>query len=830
MKHSWNPGAYITLAMLILAIHTTVLKTPIKNKEKLRKAALKESHREARELMVIGVHSLSARKDSGWGAKALNRAFSKAFNLGSIASGSKDFKSGQNQGMIGDTRAKFIRHQSEAVSHRFDSGLSLLKMSDVLYDFMDRHGIFVKAQGDSSSHIRYSLYTKRNKDMPFDVKLSNQKGSYSIEFKSNSPYLERKSPLTGEMNVTDQVNNFLEKNFADWKKLRWSRRLNMKTDKKNKKKKKLKKKGKQRTLNVVRKKKNLKQSIIKKENGKLTVVDNKNAEKPEKLAKPIPSRNKNDRPAAKDLRNAELLARKAIFSPSPMIPNFQKNNIPNNNKTTTKLAAKPVPVPKLYLPVEKDNAPVKTNSVKFVDDLDAGKERKLSSLDEIVDQSIKGAVAQIEGVKSTSEDINKWEVSLDSTGPHNNARICSIALVQLDTISILEMDNQLIPAMATRHRLSRRHISASEDANDLQEYIHAQIAGFVDDYVTLAQQQTDLNKLAEILTQEVFEPRGEQLIRTDEVDVHAGDPTFLVLNHVKDSTSNKIETQIRLFRVNSEFNQMQISHKQRTVELQVPTLLAMAQKDNLIQEINNILTNEEHNAMVDYEEALKIITNTLSSTNNCSSINPQNDGSGTTVLEIGEGCAFENMSFVITNFDYGYLQYIHLLLDNQYFQSEHLIAYTMATDFHSNIENVLRDMESTIEDVKKAQDSNSEDITLEHITQMVKEVLGNQVEESATEASNETVFKRAGLNDKRITTIRILEIKGDEETTSMFRVFLFDPKTHSHHFSRSKSQHEYVLYANNGLDELNILKKDLEKLKLKLEEIRKRRKKKAKKD
>lgn len=845
MKTIHRLGTLLALALVIISTTGTVLKTPLRTKAKLRKAALKQSHRWARELMVVGVHSLSARRDSGWGAKALNQAYSKAFEDGSVAGGSKDFKSGKNQAIIGTQQAKSVQRTARAATLNFSKGLSLLKMSDVLYSFMDRHSIFVKAQGDAGSHIRYSLYQSQHKDVPFDVKLTNKKGAYSIEFKSTSPYLERRLPVTGQTDVSQQVDSFLEKNFSDWKRLRWSRRLNVSTkDGAVVKKQKVKKDdfktedGKIKETKLPNKKsskkrrKHLKGTRRKKRKLSLKTDDKGTAKKMGEdgsfgQPKRILNRHHVDRPSAKDLRSAELNARQAVFSTSPIIPNFQKNNIPNNNKSSPgAIQPKTLVSPIEIEPNSKKGSTekAKSSSVTFVEDLDSSGERRLVSVDELVLGAVKAAVAASDGLEMVSEGPNKWEITLDAKGPHSNARICTISLSEEDSIQILELNNEEIPAMETQHRMARRHVHEEDAAEDVQDYIHTQMAGFLEDYVTIAKRQTGIEQLAAILTNEIFEPRGKQLIRGDEVDDGTGEPTFLVLNHLEESSSSKIETQIRLFRVNADFNQIQMTHRQKTVELQVPRLLADEQHAALKREIEEVLDDQQTNSLVDFSGALKVIENVLKETLNCGSVSVQEEGGGTAVMEVGEGCSFSDMSFVLTNFDYGYLQYIHMLLDNQYFQTEHLLSYTLEGDFHENLKSVLVDMQSTLEEVKTAQDSSSEDITLEHITQMVKEVLENEVEQESLK-DNETVFKRKGLNGKDITTIRIISISGDDGTTSMFRVFLFDPRVHAHHFSRSKSQHEYVLYANNGSDELVILKKDLQKLKHKLDDIRKKRKK-----
>jgi hypothetical protein len=351
----------------------------------------------------------------------------------------------------------------------------------------------------------------------------------------------------------------------------------------------------------------------------------------------------------------------------------------------------------------------------------------------------------------------------------------------------------------------------------LRSFFEAQLGEFVGIYVSVLGKQMGVQTMSEFIKNEVFQPKGITLEENvvDKVN-GSSDATFIVLDSI-DAQTQQIITQVRVYKINNMFNQVQISHHEREIEFQVPRQMDDVHKEQLKREINEILSNDVVNNTVGYQESIKILEELLRDNLNCSDLSVSKEAGNTSVVDISDesDCPFFGMSFLVTAFDYQYLQYMHLLLDNQYFQTEHLIAFTLEGDFKSNLMGVLSDMASNISSVQKSSGTEQGDLTLDNLTDAIQQVLGTDVErENLNE--KEIVYKRNNERGKSVTVIRVLVVPGDGESTDLYRVFLFDPSGHKKGFHHTKSQHEYMMYASNGQEELKIFMSDLKKWKAKL--------------
>ena len=630
---------------------------------------------------------------------------------------------------------------------------TLMDMSNKLYDFLDRHNILVKAQADNASHIKYKLYQKKHLGSDFNVKISENKNIKSVTFSSNSPYIKKSVKLSDNDSLEKQMIPFLNKSFKTWKRFR-SRML--------------------------------KEIDTPKDTIKSNVIDNISQTpktKKQEIGKPSLS---------------VLSQEKEIFSKT-LQNKDQLPDIPKKAETSN--------------PTPKTN-----NKAHFVDSLD-NTTTPSRSLMEAGDVKASLEVALEDRLLLVEEDQDQWMITLKDQQGNSSDRICTVKYEQIDTgEKMVTMTNQDIDFLKHFEKFVSKSVTSGDKPEEMTDFFKDQLGDFVGIYVTVLGKQMSVQKMSEFIKDEIFAPKGITLQENSVSNGNSNEPVFMVMDSI-DGDSGEVITQVRLYKINKLYNQVQIDHREREIELQVPRQMDDTQKNELKLQISEILSDDIINNTVGYKQSLEILEDLLKTNMQCQKINAHDEGNNTTVVEVDvdSKCPFYDMSFVVTGFDYGYLQYMHLLLDNQYFQTEHLVAFTLEGDFKSNLEGVLTDMASNIQNVQKSSGQpSSGNLTLDNLVDTIQQVVGTEVERVNLN-EKEIVFKHNNSHGKSVTVIRILVVPGDGEATDLYRVFLFDPSGHKKGFHHSKSQHEYMMYASNGEEELKIFTSDLNKWKAKLE-------------
>ena len=630
---------------------------------------------------------------------------------------------------------------------------SMMDMSNMLYDFMSQHRILVKGQSDNASHIKYKLYQKKHLGSEFNVKISENKKSKSIMFSSNSPYIKKSLKLEGGKSLENQMMPFLNKTFKKWKKFRSRMLLDIPVE------------------------------------NKVTSVDNKDKQD---LQKQNVKKEKVGKPSLSALSEEK---------------EFYSKSLKNNDKVQASFET--------TSPKNKD---LKKNEAHFVDNLDKN-EKSSRKLMDVGDIKSSLETALDDRLMLVEEDSNQWMITLKGEDGNSSDRICTVTMEQIDSgENMLTMSNKDIDFLKHFEKYVNRAVTKDDKPEAMSDFFKDQLGDFVAIYVTVLGKQMNVKKMAEYIKDDIFAPKGITLQENAVSQGNSSEPLFIAMDSI-DADTGEIITQLRIYRINQLYNQVQIDHREREIELQVPRQMDDAQKAELKIEISEILSDDIINNTVGYQQALTILQDLLKTNMQCQKINANDEGNNTTVIQVDvdSNCPFYDMSFVVTGFDYGYLQYMHLLLDNQYFQTEHLVAFTLEGDFKTNLEGVLTDMASNIQSVQKSSGQPaSGDLTLDNLIDAIQGVVGTEVEKVNLN-EKEIVFKHDNGHGKAITVIRILVVPGDGESTDLYRVFLFDPSGHKKGFHHSKSQHEYMMYASNGEEELKIFTSDLTKWKAKLE-------------
>ena len=800
-----------TPARNLLVTTSTAQDSPKSSKANLslKKLALKQSRRWARQLSLKGINSLTSRREGNWGVQTLDRVYKNVFKNRQTGEKGKQMLQRSISNVMTD-RNDSLNNMARGIFNNGDNQttvkpVNMMDMSNKLYEFMDRHGIRVKTQADNNEHIRYVMYQRKHLSSTFDVKLNAKKEGYSVDFISQQPLKMKKSlKIDSGKELDNQMMPFLESSYKNWRKTaaRELKQLDLGTSKRNSNKSNL------NELDLDNKSfkdviKNDKNSQLKEKTNNLKASITKNTEKKD-------SNKIVNSPSLSILSDLDKSMERALSSPAVTITN----------------------------PIKNEEISEKKQSVHFIDALNEHSrhlpmERSLTEVDHIgslLEQALSDSLA------ISQEDTHEWSIAVKTKDDQVGDKICTVKVnTDEQDRQMLEISNKGIDFLVNNQKMAARMITKEDEDPEVVAFIHEQLNLFTDIYLRVIGQEYNLMRLSDFLKEEVFQPRQVELINnsviTSKPDEDGKSQAIYVILDELDADNNII-TQIRCFTVNSMFNQIELSHREREIELQVPRQMNKTQKDMVKDEIYQILDDQASNNTVNYTSSLHIIKDILENTEGCGSIEISETMLGnTTIISIPDGasCAFEAMSLVLTGYDYGYLQYLHIMLNNQYFQTEHLVAFNQEEDFMKNMNDILSDMSSEIEAVKetneKTEDSNN--ITLESITQIIKESLGDLVQESEAESDDhhEVLFKRETPSGKEITTIRILVLPGPDgdEDNTLFRVFMFDPRTHSSkNKDRSKSHHEYMMYGKNGVDELKIFSIDLNKLKEKIIERRRK--------
>ena len=95
---------------------------------------------------------------------------------------------------------------------------------------------------------------------------------------------------------------------------------------------------------------------------------------------------------------------------------------------------------------------------------------------------------------------------------------------------------------------------------------------------------------------------------------------------------------------------------------------------------------------------------------------------------------------------------------------------------------------------------------------MIKDVLKDKVTDS--EKDGQTIFKAKVLG-REVEVIRVKKIDQDEGP-SLFRITIFDVSQDTG-AKKPRAHHEFILYENNGYDQLEVLRGEIEKVATKLQ-------------
>ena len=625
----------------------------------------------------------------------------------------------------------------------------MMDMNDLLYEFIDKHRILVKSQADNQNHLKFSLYQKKNLGSKFNVNLIQKEGKFGVQFESKEPFVKRSLELNSDNDFKQQIMPFLDSNFKIWKK--YTARQLKQIEKESK------------IENKPEKELNIKQS----NKPSLSVLEDIK----------LDSKLSQDRKLKID-----------IGVPQKKINNIQPQTIPKKSSQNVNLVNK-------------------KNSVHFVEDLDS-QERRLTEVSDIEPQLI---AATKDKLIVENIDDKTWGVYLKEESGERGDQICFVESDTDDGNEVIKIHNMNISYLENSQKLSVKGVDNQEQPQTLENYFDVELTTFAKIYSRTVSHQYSMAGLAKFIKESFKNMNNIDLeMEIQLMDDSNHEAKFIQLTEVSENPD--LALKLRVFRINNLFNQVEVTKAQNQVEMQVPRLMDEVQRENLLKEIQTVLSEEIMNDAIDFDSGLKIILDTLNNDQMCQDVETEKESEGlTAVLSInGNSCPFSDMTVFANAYTYNYFQYFHILVNNQYFQTEHLIPLSNSEEFTETLKDAFSEMANQIQAVKERNNDNS-GIEMSYLTEQIKSEVGTLLEIDEV-SENEVKFMYTNSKKKKITVVRIVQIDGNDESQTLFRIFLFDPTSHSKHFSKSKTHHEYMMYSDHGEDEFNIFKKDLTKV------------------
>lgn len=377
----------------------------------------------------------------------------------------------------------------------------------------------------------------------------------------------------------------------------------------------------------------------------------------------------------------------------------------------------------------------------------------------------------------------------------------------------VEMSNMSLPEFESAQKIASRSVGPQDTKEDMQLFFKPHFEDFKNRYETWKLNKKSLNDLKKIIMDENSELEDRKI--DDEVSVgDEEDPTMIILRDWKKKDMSAF-FQANLYKINKGYMGLHVIQGNNELEMQVPVTMNDDQKTETAKSIKRIMSSGEYTQMVDYDDAKLLFVDSIENLE-CGKPKPEAEEEGVTVYVIddSEKCVFSGNTFVLTNLDFDGMRYVHLVLDTDYFKGEHFITMTTETAFRDNLNRVILESKSQLASVDDAYKRSQEPVKTElsNIQELIKEVAEDKLEESEEDG---TLVYKAKVHGRDSVIIKVKKVEQDDQP-ALFRIITFDVFNDKNP-KKPRSHHEFIIYENNGYDQLEVLKAEIEKVVSKLE-------------
>ena len=439
------------------------------------------------------------------------------------------------------------------------------------------------------------------------------------------------------------------------------------------------------------------------------------------------------------------------------------------------------------------------------------KPRQLLGVDQLPDlmTAMAGEDLEVKKIEDAPDGRNMFDLI-------EKADAFTIAKVEIketdDGQPLVEISNKEIPEFEKTHKIANRTVGPQDTKEDLELFFKPHFDDFKNRYEAWKNSKSDLKDLMAMIMEENAELEDRKI----DNQVIVGDDaktTMIVLRDwkVKDQSAF---FEAQLYKINAGYMGIHVIQGNNELEMQVPVIMTPEQKKETTRSVKRIMSSGEYTQMVDFADANAIFLQALQDQDCDASVE---EGEKKNIVKYNvkenEKCVYASKTFILVNVDFSGMRYVHLLLDNDYFKGEHLITMTTENSFRDNLNRVLFESKAQLASVGDAYKRSQEPVTtdLDGIVALIKEILKDKAKDSDKDGVK--IFKAKVFN-RDLEVIRVKKID-QKEGPSLFRITIFDVNQDSS-AKKPRAHHEFILYENNGYDQLEVLRGEIEKVAAKL--------------
>jgi hypothetical protein len=424
-------------------------------------------------------------------------------------------------------------------------------------------------------------------------------------------------------------------------------------------------------------------------------------------------------------------------------------------------------------------------------------------------------------IEDVEGETDKWEL----VHVQKNMKIADIYIdKEEEKYPLLYISNIKIPMFKHIKKFASRGIIPQDTAEDVSLFIQPQLKEFEEEFEAfIAKKYTSL-ELAHLVEEEGDKLSEHEIKIKGQIDGQDPDsPDFVFLQDFNEQNGvNRLEGVI--YKLTEDFMMLEMSQGTNDLQIQVPLILNDKQKNETERAIINFLSDRDYGHKIGFGKSVEVFKKNLELVG-CKKLSvdlKEEEQTATIKIEGPEKCSIKEQELVFIGIQIVEEMFTHVIFNNKYFKSEHLLTLTTQEQYNATTQRIIRESVAQYESVKEAFEMSQEpmEIDFDKIKEEIATVLTNKVKENKAKSSDDVVYYQALNGDKLQTimkiqksTTKILEEDDPEnaEDVDLFKFMIYDISEEDN-TNTPKAHKEFLLYGHNGYDQMQVLKEELEDL------------------
>ena len=417
------------------------------------------------------------------------------------------------------------------------------------------------------------------------------------------------------------------------------------------------------------------------------------------------------------------------------------------------------------------------------------------SVSEVLKVDVDGEAEEAWNLMNKDDDTVIAKISVDKSG--------EFPLVMISNLELKEFENSF--------KMSSRGVTPQDEENDLQLFFEPHFKEFEDRF---AEWKDNRVKLTDIETWVIDEAKG--LSKHDvKSKVKAGTPENPLMIVMKDQVDEKqpLLFEAVIYQIKIDYSLLHMYQGNNEMEIQVPAIMSTEQREQTKTSIKLFMSGGEYFHSMSFETATELFVKVLKSMF-CKSAKaefPTDQPISIVSIAEDKNCELNNKKFLVAGVKLGGEQFLQILFDNDYFKSEHFLTITTDTLFRESLSRVVRESIGHYKEVDKAFKMSQEPskLSLEQIEERINEKLNDKVKLTA-DSTAETKTYQANAYGKLTVVLRVTMVE-EPDQPSFYKIMIYDISREGG-LQKPRAHSEFVMYENNGYDQLKLLDDELEDL------------------